>query len=145
MAEREKGSDQVNPLKNTHDKVIKGVILFDIIVGGLGLILIKPPLPFLTGLVFGTVISVLNFRLLYLTLNKAVQMPPAKAQVYATSRYFIRYIITGIVIYVSIKAQHINVLGTVVGLISLKIAVLATELFNSKQFFINIFKRKEGE
>lgn len=106
---------------------------------------VRPVLPFLLGLLFGTLISMLNFRALALTLEKAVTMPPAKAQVYASSRYFIRFMTNGIVIFVSIKADYLNVLGTIIGLIIIKVVVLATNLFNDRSFFKKIFLRKEED
>jgi len=108
-------------------------------------IFIRPVIPFLLGLIFGTLISMLNFRALALTLEKAVTMPPGKAQVYTSSRYFIRFMTNGIVIFVSIKAGYINVLGTIIGLIIIKLVVLGTNLFNDMSFFKKIFTRKEED
>lgn len=97
------------------------------------------------GLVFGTLISMLNFRALALTLEKAVTMDPRRAQIYASSRYFIRFMTTGIVLFISIKANYLNVLGTIIGLFLIKIVILATNLFNDISYFKKIFIRKEEE
>lgn len=87
----------------------------------------------------------LNFRALALTLEKAVSMPSAKAQVYASSRYFIRFLTNGIVIFVSIRADYINVIGTIIGLIIIKLVVLGTNLFDDMSYFKKIFTRKEED
>lgn len=108
-------------------------------------ILIRPFIPFFMGIIFGTLISMLNFRALALTLEKAVTLPPGRAQVYASSRYFIRLMTNGIVIFVSIKADYINVLGTIIGLIIIKLVVLGTNLLNDKSFYTKIFARKEED
>ncbi|QEK13224.1 ATP synthase subunit I [Crassaminicella thermophila] len=108
-------------------------------------VFIKNPLPMILGLVFGTFISMLNFRTLALTLEKAVCMAPRQAQVYASSRYFIRFIINGIVIFIGIKADYLNVVGVIIGLVMIKVVILATNLFNDKSYFKRIFIRKEEE
>ncbi|AHM55688.1 hypothetical protein EAL2_c03850 [Peptoclostridium acidaminophilum DSM 3953] len=78
----------------------------------------------LVGLLFGSTISILNFRLLALSVTKALEMSPGKAQIYASSRYLIRMVITGAVIVVSLKAPYISTIGTIVGLLSAKLAVM---------------------
>ncbi|KAB3530904.1 ATP synthase subunit I [Alkaliphilus serpentinus] len=130
-------------VKETQVNILIGALLLNGFFGVVGFFVVEDYFPYLGGILFGVIIALLNFRLLFLTLDRAVKMPPAKAQAYATSRYFIRYVITGVVVYVSIRAQHINVLGTILGLISLKLVIFKTQLFNSKAYFKNIFKRKE--
>ena len=78
-------------------KVAKGVLILNSIIAGIGYFIFNPWTPFITGLLFGTIIALLNFRLLSLTLEKAVYMRPEKAQIYATSRYFIRFLLYGAV------------------------------------------------
>lgn len=130
-------------INQTQGSIIKKALLLNGVFCIAALPFVEDYFPFIGGILFGVVIALLNFRLLYLTLDRAVKMPPHKAQAYATSRYFIRYVITGVVVFVSIRAEHINVLGTILGLLSLKLVILKTQLFNSKEFFKNIFKRKE--
>ena len=90
------------------------------------------------GLLFGTIIAVLNFRLLALTIEKSVSMPQSKAQVYTGSRYILRMTIVGIVLLTSAKAPHINIIGVAIGLISPKFVILARKLLIDK------LKRKEA-
>lgn len=126
-------------------KVFKYTIVFAAVAAAILSIFIRPVLPLLVGLLFGTLISMLNFRALALTLEKAVKLPPAKAKTYAGSRYFLRYLLNGIVIFVSIKADHINVIGTIIGLIIIKLVILKTNLFNDISYFKQIIKRKEED
>lgn len=98
------------------------------------------PKPLILGLTFGILLSLLNFRLLYLTIRKSVHMLPAKAQVYATSRYAIRYLITGVCLLVSIKAPYINTIGTVMGLLMIKGAIFLTAFMSSKGIFKKVLK-----
>lgn len=101
---------------------------------------------FAVGNIFGVLIAILNFRLLALTTEKAVTLPPNKAQTYAGFRYVVRYTITIAVLFIALKADYINALGTVIGLISIKPVVLREGISGDKNFFKKIFiknKRKE--
>ena len=130
-------------VKVTQKSIAKRVVVVNGVIGLAGILIIEPPIPFLTGLLFGTVVSVLNFRLLYLTIERAVRMHPERARKYTVSRYLIRYVLTALVIIVSINSPDINALGTVIGLIMLKLVILQRDLFNYKQYFKNIFSGKE--
>lgn len=75
-------------------------------------------------------------------------METNQAQRYAFSRYVIRYTLAGMVLFISLKADYINTIGTVIGMITMKPVILKTHAFNDKEFFkdlfkLNIFKRKE--
>lgn len=124
-------------------KIYKYTIIVMCIIAACIAIFADDFIPLIYGLVFGTLISILNFTLLAKTLEKAVYMMPHKAKMYASSQYFIRYIIYGIVIYISLKADYINILGTIIGLLMVKGVILATNLFSNKQYYKNIFKRRE--
>lgn len=126
-------------------KIIKWLIIIDILILGISFVFLKEPLSFAYGLIFGSAISGLNFLELGATLRRAVTLPPDKAQGYATRKYFVRYIVSAVVIYISIVAPYINVLGTIVGMSIIKTIIFATNLFNDKQYYKNIFKRKEDE
>lgn len=132
-------------VKETNSRTLKGTVILNVIMALIGYFIFENPITFIYGIFFGAAIGFLNFRLLYLTLVKAVRMKPHQAQAYAASRYIIRMIITGVVLYVSIRSDQLNTIGTLAGLISIKLVILKTELFNNWQFFFNIFKRKEDK
>ncbi|MFZ5968888.1 MAG: ATP synthase subunit I [Bacillota bacterium] len=126
-------------------KIFKYTLLTMIVIAVGMMLFLEKPKPVVLALVFGTLISILNFRSLALTLEKAVKLPPAQAQVYAGSRYFIRFFINGIVIFISIKADYLHVLGSIIGLFLIKGVILTTNLFDDIAFFKRIFIRKEEE
>lgn len=99
--------------------------------------------PYLLGLLFGTVLGILNFRQLGATIEKAVAMAPAKAQSYATIHYFIRFSLVAVAIMVSILSEQIQVLGTVAGLLTVKLVIYMTQLLSASSKSMNISKRKE--
>jgi hypothetical protein len=125
-------------LQKEVSSVTKDVIVFDLIVLAILLVTSAFNKSMLLGLLFGTIIAVLNFRLLALTIEKSVSMPQSKAQVYSASRYILRMTIVGVVLLVSAKAPHINIIGVAIGLVSPKFVILARKLLIDK------LKRKEA-
>ncbi|MGL5650421.1 MAG: ATP synthase subunit I [Paraclostridium sp.] len=118
--------------------VNKGILIIDLIAAILIVFLSNSPKEMLTGLLFGSIIAMLNFRLLAISLQKSVTYPPAKAQIYSTSRYIIRMTIVGVVLFVSAKSPHISVIGTTIGLLSTKFSILG------KRVVVDKLKRKEA-
>ncbi len=135
----------MNALKQTQKRIMIWLLIVDAIIIGVSFIAIKEPRPFVLGLVFGSAISGLNFMELSNTLSRAVQMQSDKAQSFTVIKYFIRYIVTAVVLYVSIVAPYINVLGTILGLVIIKIIILIGNFLGDKRFFRNILRRKEDE
>lgn len=95
------------------------------------------------GLVFGASIGMLGFIDLSQTLQRAVYKSPPKAQSYTVRKYFIRFIINGVVLYVAVVTPHIHIVGTVLGMLLIKMSIMITNLFNDKQFYKNIIRGKE--
>lgn len=118
--------------------VTKGVVIFDVIVLAILLLTSTFTKPMLLGLIFGSLIAILNFRLLALTIIKSVDMPVSKAQIYSSSRYILRMTITGVVLVVAAKAPHLHIIGVALGLLSPKFVIL------SKNLLIDKLKRKEA-
>lgn len=135
----------MNALKQTQKRIMTWLLIVDVIIIGVSFIAIKDPRPFILGVIFGSAISGLNFMELSNTLSRAVQMQSDKAQSFTVIKYFIRYIVTAVVLYVSIVAPYINVLGTILGLVIIKIIILMGNFLGDKRFFRNILRRKEDE
>ncbi|MGL6104700.1 ATP synthase subunit I [Romboutsia sp.] len=125
-------------LQNEINNVKKGVVVFDVVILILFIITSNFNKPMILGLIFGTIIAILNFRLLAITIEKVVTMPQNKAQIYSASRYILRMVIVGVVLLVSAKAPHLSVLGVAIGLVSPKFVILARKLLIDK------LKRKEA-
>lgn len=107
-----------------------GILL--IFISVVSFFLLDEPQLFILGLLFGAATSILNFLELSNTLKRAVIMVPAKAQSFVAMKYFIRYAVTAIVLFISIVAPYINVLGTIVGLILLKGIILVNSIHKGK-------------
>lgn len=124
-------------LRNEIKYITKGVIVFDIIVMAILLITSNFTKAMLLGLVFGTIIAGLNFRLLAISISKAVNMPASKAQIYSSAQYMLRMFIVFIVLLVSAKAPYLEILTVALGLLSTKFVIL------SRKILIDKLKRKE--
>jgi F0F1-type ATP synthase assembly protein I len=66
-----------------------------------------------------------------------MKMPSARAQKYVQTRYFLRYLITGVVIYVAIINPWVNIIGVLLGLVAVKISVLINTTVSKKNVLIN--------
>ncbi|MEG1284386.1 MAG: ATP synthase subunit I [Romboutsia sp.] len=125
-------------LLNEIKYVTKGVVIYDAIIVAILIITSAFNKTMLLGLIFGSIIALLNFRLLALTIEKAVDMPVSKAQIYTSFRYILRMTIVGVVLIVSAKAPHLSIIGVALGLLSPKFVIL------SKKLLIDKLKRKEA-
>lgn len=115
-----------------------GVPIFDIVAAIVLMIISQFSMPMFVGIIFGSVIAILNFRLLALTLEKAVTLPPGKAQAYTGIRYMVRLAITAVALIVSVKNSNLHIVGTAIGLVSTQVVIFIKTLIKSK------FKRKEA-
>ena len=126
-----------NKLQEEIKKLTKGIIVYDLLILLALAITFNLNKQMVLGLVFGTLIAILNLKLLALTINKAVSMPSTKAQIYSSSQYLIRMVIMAVVLFVSAKAPHL-IVGTAMGLLSTKFVILTQKLLIEK------VKRKEA-
>lgn len=110
-------------------KVYKKTLLFSLFIIGFSFFLFKEPRAAVLGYIFGTLIAMLTFKLLDISIQKSVKLPSRQASMYATGQYFIRYIIYGIVLIVSGKADYLNLGTTVLGLLSIKIVIILSSIF----------------
>ncbi len=119
----------MDELFKTKTVVVKNAILITAVGAIMIFFLSKNYMPYLTGMLFGFLIAVLCFQQMSIAISKAVNLPPEKAQIFIGIRYFIRLFIYGMVIYISIKADYINLLGTIFGLLSLKMSIIFSGFF----------------
>lgn len=95
-------------------------------------IVTEEPLKYILGVTYGSLFSILNFKLMFLQVQKAIKMPSAKAQSYLQTRYFLRYLITGVVIYMALINPWLNIIGVFLGLIAVKLSIYLHEFLSKK-------------
>ena len=135
----------MNDVKKLQYKIISYDVIVLLILMLLTFLFISEPEGWIKGYIFGGLIGILNFLLLGNTMYKASTMDPARARVYASVNYYIRLIITAVVIIIALKAEYLNVISVVVGIILIKQVIFFSQVFNNKKFFKNILKRKEDK
>jgi hypothetical protein len=98
------------------------MIGFSLIVYTIGVVFVSDVFSWTKGVLFGLLFSLLKFKLMEMTFNKAVTMSEARAKNYATMHYILRYVLTGIVLLIAALEPGIHILGVFAGLISMKAA-----------------------
>lgn len=117
--------------ENLFYAVIKRTIVYTLIIIGIILLSFKEPKPYVLGLIFGTSIAILAFRLLELSIKKAITMPPNVASTYARSQYMKRYLIYAIVLVVAALADYLSFPATVLGLLMIKIVIITHAVYDN--------------
>ncbi len=84
-------------------------------------------------LFFGSLVGILSFKLIQNVGERAVTMTPEGAYKYTVKHYFLRYIIYFIVLFISAKADYLNFLYTVIGLMLVKFVIIIYTLIDFKR------------
>ena len=74
------------------------------------------PRDFALGILFGGLIVTVNFHLLARTLRKALTPPHLSPVSNVLAKYYIRFVMSGIIIFILISQQLVNPLGLFIGL-----------------------------
>ena len=97
------------------------MIAFSLIAYGIGLVFTSNPLAWTMGIFLGLIIALLKLKLMENTFAKAVNMNEGKAKTYTQRQYILRYLLTGIALFIAALSQDVSLLGVFLGLISMKI------------------------
>lgn len=111
-------------------KIARRTVLLVLLIVGIFAFVFKDPRPIAMGLIFGSLISIVNFKLLENTISKAVKMPPNRATSYTIAHYFARYIIYFVVLLVGARADYLNLISTIGGLFSVKFVILTSNILD---------------
>ena len=109
-------------------KIFKGIVVLDVIFIAIIYILGKFDIPMLQGILIGSVYALLNYRLIAVSLNRAVQMSPGRAQVFAGVSYVGRLALTAAIILAAIKVDYINAFGVIVPMFFPKIIIVSSAI-----------------
>lgn len=134
-----KGSDELDiKLQQEIVNINKGVLIYDVVII-IGLLLTSTfSTSMLMGLVLGTLVALMNFTLLAKTIEKSIDMSPNEAKLYASSKYTVRMIIVAVVLFISVKSEHLHLIGVFLGLMGPKVVILVRNKIFDK------LKRKES-
>jgi hypothetical protein len=95
------------------------------------------PSDFTAGIICGSLIVTVNFHLLYRTLKKAFRPPHLASTRVILAKYYIRFIISGLIIFVLISEHFVDPLGLFVGL---SVVVASITLATVRELTKYIFK-----
>lgn len=112
--------------------ISKGVLFLDAIVLVILAITGMISKTIIVSLGFGSIYAILNLRLLSLALEKALKMAPSRAQIYASSQYFLRMALTAVVILVALKADYLNPIAVIAPMFFPKIVILGNNIIKAK-------------
>ncbi len=107
------------------------VILF---IAGIAGITMLPP-DFAKGIIFGGLIVTINFHLLYRTLKNALT-PPYLSSHTVIAKYYLRFIVSGFIIFVLIAKHIVNPLGLFIGLSVVVVSIMLATAFEFKNLLI---------
>ncbi len=105
-------------------------------IAGLTGLFFMPP-DFTMGIICGGLIVTINFHLLYRTLKKAFRPPHLASTRVILGKYYIRFIASGIIIFILISEHFVNPLGLFVGL---SVVVMSITIATVRELTKYIFK-----
>lgn len=98
---------------------------------------ILAPVDFACGILFGGLLVTINFHMLYRTLKNALQPPHLSSVGSILAKYYIRFVVSGVIIFFLIFSHIVDPLGLFVGL---SVVVASIMLASLCEFSKLIFK-----
>ncbi len=113
--------------------IMKLSLVVSLVATMVSFILVNNAKPVILGIWFGSIISLLLFYELALTISKAVKMNTARASRYTSFKYFIRFVIYALILAISVKSNNLNIFGTIFGILSVKLTIYFKNLILTKK------------
>lgn len=88
----------------------------------IGLVLLPPDIA--RGIIFGGLIVTINFHLLYRTLKKAFRPSRLVSHNVVLAKYYVRFLISGIIIFLLISGHYVDPLGLFIGLSVVVVSII---------------------
>lgn len=107
-------------------------ILFSI-VSTAGFLITTPN--FAKGIIFGGLIVTINFHMLYRTLKKAFRPPHLASHNVILAKYYLRFIVSGFIIFVLISKHYVNPIGLFIGLSVVVASIMLATICEVKKLF----------
>lgn len=89
------------------------------------------------GIIFGGLIVTVNFHLLHRTLKKALTPPHLASLSVILSKYYMRFIVSALIIFILISRHYVDPGGLIVGLSVVVVSIILATIFEFKKL---IFK-----
>ncbi len=98
--------------------------------------LVAAPLDFAWGIIAGGLIVTINFHLLYRTLKNALTPPYLASHHVVLAKYYLRFMASGLVIFVLISQRWVNPIGLFIGLSVVVVSIMLATLLEFKNLFL---------
>ena len=95
------------------------------------------PADFARGILFGGLLVTVNFHLLARTLKSAFTPPHLSSHNLVLAKYYLRFLVSGFIIFVLIAGHYVNPLGLVIGLSVVVFSIMLATMCEIKKL---IFK-----
>ncbi len=90
---------------------------------------------FAKGIIFGGLIVTINFHMLYRTLKKAFRPPHLASHNVILAKYYLRFIVSGFIIFVLISKHYVNPIGLFIGLSIVVASIMLATICEVKKLF----------
>jgi ATP synthase I chain len=90
---------------------------------------------FAKGIIFGGLIVTINFHMLYRTLKKAFKPPHLASHNVILAKYYLRFIVSGFIIFVLISKHYVNPIGLFIGLSVVVASIMLATICEVKKLF----------
>jgi hypothetical protein len=97
--------------------------------------LVLAPHDFALGILFGGLIVTINFHLLSKTLTKSLTPPYLASHNSVLAKYYIRFIISGVILFLLISEHVVNPLGLFIGLSVVVASILSATILELTKLF----------
>ncbi len=91
---------------------------------------------FAWGIIAGGLIVTINFHLLYRTLKNALTPPYLASHHVVLAKYYLRFMVSGFVIFVLISRQWVNPIGLFIGLSVVVVSIMLATLLEFKNLLL---------
>ncbi|MBU2522132.1 MAG: ATP synthase subunit I [Proteobacteria bacterium] len=91
---------------------------------------------FAKGIIFGGLIVTINFHMLSITLKKAFSTPHSASHNVILAKYYVRFIVSGFIIFVLIAKQYVDPIGLFIGLSVVVASIMIATICEIKKLFL---------
>jgi len=128
-----------NLIMKTQQRILKFVTRTNWILLSVASIvgLIISPLHFAIGIIFGGLIVTISFHLLYRSLKEALTPPHLASLGVIVSKYYIRFIVSALIIFILISRHYVHPVGLLIGLSIVYVSITLATMYEFKRL---IFK-----
>lgn len=130
-------------MNSTLKKLIIGIIIFMVLFGIIGILIVDNKVSYILGLILGTVLAILLSISMYITIDKALDLDPESAVKYSRKMSILRMVVMGMVVLIALKFPHVfNAIAVLLGILTLKLSAFVQPITNKYISTKNIKQRK---